>query len=76
MNLSEKVLDIITLRSQELYSLLQFVRDIDAYISHQAQDIEGMVPDMPSSIKKEFKQYVTEKVNPSAPKPCLNIYFK
>ena len=63
MNLSEKISNIIASRSQELYFLLQFVRDFDAYIFHyyrQTRDIVDMVPDMPSNIKREFAEYARE----------------
>jgi len=63
MNLSEKILNIIALRSQELYFLLQFVRDFDACILHyyrQTRDIVDMVPDIPSNIKREFAEYARE----------------
>jgi len=61
MNLSEQISNIIFSRSQELYFLLQFVRDIDTYILHRPQqranDIFAGVPDR---IKSELMQYFGE----------------
>ena len=54
MNLSDKISNIIAWRSQELYYLLQFTRDFDAYINQLGtQFLSDKVPD---NIKNEFHQ--------------------
>lgn len=60
MNLSEKVSDIISSRSQELYLLLQFVKDFDIHIRHRRT--QDMVPDIPNNIETQFEEYVGEFV--------------
>jgi len=61
MNLSEKISNIIALRSQELYLLLLFVRDVDAYVYHDpTRFMSDIVRKMPDNIKTEFLQYTSE----------------
>lgn len=61
MNLSERISNIIALRSQELYFLLLFVRDFDAYIHrHRTPSQLEIFQDMPDNIKTEFLQYFEE----------------
>ena len=60
MNLSEEVSRIISSRSQELYLLLQFVKDFDIYIRHRRT--QDMVPDIPNNIETQFEEYVEEFV--------------
>jgi len=60
MSLSEKVSSIISSHSQELYLLLQFVRDFDIYIHHQKYAAPDIVREMPGKARTEFAQYTKE----------------
>jgi len=60
MSLSEKVSNIISSRSQQLYLLLQFVKDFDIYIRHRRT--QDLVPDIPKNIETQFEEYVGEFV--------------
>ena len=60
VSLSEGVSRIIGSRSQELYLLLQFVKDFDIYIRHRRT--QDMVPDIPNNIETQFEEYVGEFV--------------
>jgi hypothetical protein len=63
MNLSEKISSTIALSSQELYLLLLFVRDIDAYIRHdQVRVMLDIVRDIPDNVKPEFTEHVIEHI--------------
>jgi hypothetical protein len=61
MNLSERISSVINHRSQELYFLLRFVKDCDAYIQErQNRSISNIAPDMPDNLKTEFMEYFGE----------------
>lgn len=61
MNLSERISNIIVLRSQELYFLLLFVRDFDTYIHrHRTPSQLEIFQDIPDNIKTEFVEYIGE----------------
>lgn len=60
MSLSEKVSNIISSRSQQLYLLLQFVKDFDIYIRHRRT--QDLIPDIPKNIETQFEEYVEEFV--------------
>ena len=61
MSLSKKLSSVIALGSQELYLLLLFVRDVDAYMHHhQLRFMSDIVRKMPDNIKTEFLEYTRE----------------
>jgi hypothetical protein len=58
MSLSKKISNIIAFRSQELYYLLQFTRDFDAYINQLGTKF--LSDKVAANIKNEFYQLLEE----------------
>lgn len=54
MSLSKKISNIIAFRSQELYYLLQFTRDFNAYIKQMGTQF--LSDEVPDNIEDEFQQ--------------------
>jgi len=62
MNLSEEVGHVITQNTQDLYFLLKFVEDIEAYIE-QRRSPSNMLDDIPKDIRPEFVRYLMDFSN-------------
>jgi len=65
MNLSEEVNHVIQLSTQDLYFLLTFVEDIEAYIEQQKKrpsKIDDVTEGIPEQIRSEFASFFKEFV--------------
>lgn len=62
MNLSEEVKHVITLSTQDLYYLLRFVEDIEAYIEQRKRpsDLDDILGDMSKDIRPEVAKFFGE----------------
>jgi hypothetical protein len=62
MNLSEEVNHIISVNTRDLYFLLRFVEDIEAYIEQRqrAGNLDEILVDVPEDIKPEFIEFWKE----------------
>jgi len=63
MSLHEDVRDAVTAHTNELYFLLEFVRDIDKYIIAQAEErISNVLDTMPTNVFDEIRQMLSESI--------------